>query len=620
MGGFGAILALPLHRLFWTGREFEVPCRSSHLLPSSCVPPETSGLPMSHHSLCLAIFLAAFSTTFLNAADRRPEPPPLPEAGVQDENAGPPLHPRIDSLIENSRHDFSKIAAPICSDAEFFRRVSLDLIGTVPSAAESRDFLADKTPSAAKRAALVDQLLASPRHARRLQYIVDEMVMERRGGSNVPDAEWRNWLRRSIRENRRWDAIVEEILAADGAEAEKRPAAKFYLDRNFDVDLVTRDVGRIFLGVDLECAQCHDHPSIDGYLQRHYYGISAFLKRSYVFTDPKSKKKMLGEKAEGDVKFTSVFTSVEGMTNPRLLDLPQISDPDGTEKAYVAKPASKVRGVPKYSRRLQLPLSMISDENVDFRRNIVNRLWAVMMGRGLVEPLDVRHADNPPTHPEVLTLLADEFLKHDYDVRWLLRELALSKTYQRGRTGGELSGEVAESYATTRLKALSPEQLAWSVMDVTGVAAQTLEAKKAELLKKDAKTGESKVADPIWREETLHDALKANVDQFVVTFAGQGGQKTGFDSSADQALFLLNGSLVQKWLVPANGNLTDRLRKLDDPATFAEELYMSILNRPPAEDEVAAVTGYLKKVLDRDSAAQELAWALMTSAEFRFNH
>jgi hypothetical protein len=573
-------------------------------------------------SLCFAFLVAGFLTTtaILRANDARPAPPPLPQARAPEKPAGPPLHPQIDQLIEAATPDFQKIAEPICSDAEFIRRVHLDLAGSIPTAEETRAFLADPTPADQKRAALVDSLLADPRHARRMQYVLDEMIMERRVGANVPDAEWRNWLRKSIRENRRWDTIVEEILAADGAEAAKRPAAKFYLDRNFDVDLLTRDVGRIFLGVDLECAQCHDHPTIDGYLQRHYYGISAFLKRSYLFTDPKSKKKMLGEKAEGDVKFTSVFTSVEGMTNPRLLDLPQIPDPDGTEKVYVVKPASKARGVPKYSRRLQLPRTMISDENVDFRRNIVNRLWAVMMGRGLVEPLDVRHADNPATHPELLALLADEFLRHDYDVRWLLGELALTKAYQRRRATAESDSESANSYAAAHLKALSAEQLAWSVMDVTGVSSQTLAAKKAELLKKDAKTGEAKVADPLWQEEALHDALKANVDIFVTTFAGQGGQKTGFDSNANQALFLLNGALVQKWLVPANGNLTDRLRKLDDPAAFAEELYMSVLNRPPDEDEAAAVTAYLKQVSDRDSATQELAWALMTSAEFRFNH
>ena len=573
---------------------------------------------MSPRLLFLFALLPACFEVSLRAEEPRTNPPPLPEERAARPET-PPLHPRIDELIESATANFAKIAAPSCSDEEFLRRVTLDLTGTVPPPEVTRAFLADQTRTEEKRADLVDRLLDSPRHARRMQYVFDEMIMERRTGANVPDAEWRNWLRKSIRENRRWDSIVSDILGADGADEASRAAAKFYLDRNFDVDQVTRDVGRIFLGVDLECAQCHDHPNIDGYLQRHYYGISAFLKRSYLFTDPTSKKKMLGEKAEGDVKFTSVFTSVEGMTNPRLLDLPQIPDPDGVEKAYLVKPESKKRGVPKYSRRLQLRKSMISDENVDFRRNIVNRLWAAMMGRGLVEPLDVRHADNPPTHPKVLDLVADEFRAQNYDVRWLLCELALTKTYQRRRPT-IAPDESGITYATSHLKALSPEQLAWSVMDVTGESVRVLAIKKAELIKKDPKGGEAKAADPLWQEETLHDALKADVDRFVATFAGQGGQKTGFDSTADQALFLLNGTLIEKWLTPANGNLTDRLQKLEAPAEFAEELYISVLGRTPDDVEITAVSSYLDEVGDRKASAQELSWALITSAEFRFNH
>ena len=242
-----------------------------------------------------------------------------------------------------------------------------------------------------------------------------------------------------------------------------------------------------------------------------------------------------------------------------------------------------------------------------------------MMGRGLVEPLDVRHADNPPTHPKVLDLIADEFRSQNYDVRWLLRELALAKTYQRRRETS-VSDETGITYATSHLKALSPEQLAWSVMDVTGESARVLAIKKAELLKKDPKGGDAKTADPLWREEALHDALKADVDRFVATFAGQGGQKTGFDSTADQALFLLNGTLIEKWLTPANGNLTDRLQKLEAPAEFAEELYISVLGRAPDSEEIAAISSYLDEVGDRTAAAQELSWALITSAEFRFNH
>jgi len=563
-------------------------------------------------------FLVVSIACAVAAADD-PPPPPLPEDATASP-ASPTLHARLDTLISTASPGFADRAADLCPDAEFVRRVYLDLAGTIPSAAVTRDFLADSTSIAQKREQLIDRLLASPQHARRMQYVFDEMLMERRAGTTVPVAEWQNWLRQAFLDNKPWNELVQEVLEADGVDKEKRPAAKFYLDRNLDVDLLTRDIGRVFLGVDLECAQCHDHPSIDGYLQRHYYGITAFLKRSYLFTDPKSKQKVLGEKAEGDVKFTSVFTQEEGATPPRLLDLPAIVDPEGTEKQYEVKPDGKNRGVPKYSRRLQLAGAMISADNIDFRRNIVNRLWAVMMGRGLVEPLDLRHSDNPPTHPQVLDLLADEFLSHNYDVRWLLRELALSETYQRGSRPQTNSDAASTDYSSALLKSLSPEQLAWSVMESSGVTTQTLAAQQAALLKSDVKNGPKKKDDPLWQEETLHKTLKPHVDEFALQFAHQGGQKTGLESTANQALFLINGSLVQGWLTPANGNLTDRLRKLDDNVAVAEELYVSLLNRIPTGDEVADVTAYLEAVSERDPAIQEIVWAVLASAEFRFNH
>lgn len=549
-------------------------------------------------------------------AAERPDPPPLPES--KPVIAGPPLHAELDRLISAAADNFQDRAASRSSDAEFIRRIYLDLVGSVPSKQQTREFLEDSSND--KRERLIDRLLASPQHARRLQYVFDEMLMERRAGATVSDAEWREWLRQAFLDNRPWDELVLDLLSADGVDKEKRPAAKFYLDRNFDVELVTRDVGRVFLGVDLECAQCHDHPIIDGYLQRHYYGIQAFLKRSYVFTDPKSKLKVLGEKAEGNVTFTSVFTQEEDKTDPRLLDLPAIADPDGTEKQYEVKPDKNNRGIPKYSRRLQLARTMVTADNIDFRRNIVNRLWAIMMGRGLVEPLDVRHADNPPSHPEVLNLLADEFMRHDYDVRWLLRELALSETYQRSSQASVAPTSATPDYSTALLKPLSPEQLAWSLMRITGVTSSAMSGPEAELLKADPKNGPAKKDDPQWREAALYKATKAHVDQFVLQFAHQGGQKTGFESTANQALFLINGPLVQSWLNPAGGNLTDRVRKLDDHVAAAEDIYISVLNRKPSEDEAAEIADYLTVVSDRDAAVREIVWAMLASAEFRFNH
>ena len=607
---------------------------------------DVCSLRCSVTALCVVVALAGEVAAFADAPGR-PDVPPLPEPATVKQQDLPLLHPQIDALVDASLAASGVSAAEPASDGEFVRRIYLDLIGRVPGVDETREFLVDAAANTDARTQLIDRLLASPEHVRRMQYVLDEMIMERRGGANVPDAEWKAWLRQSVADNRSWSWIANEILSADGAETEKRPPAKFYLDRDFASEVVTRDVGRVFLGVDLECAQCHDHPNIETYLQRHYYGINAFLSRSYVFTDAKSKKKMLGEKAEGEVKFTSVFTSEEGGTAPRLLDLPPIADPEGTAGEYVAKPDKTTRGVPKYSRRQQLAEQMTAPENLDFRRNIANRIWALMAGRGLVEPLDVRHAGNPAAHPELLSLLAERLRDSGDDLRWLMREIALSNAYQRSSSPIEVEAsdaadaqvvqasldEAAETsdegssepaavadFQAARIKPLSPEQLAWSVMQVLGVTDRTLAAKQAELAKKDGDAGAKKADDPVWQEQMLGEALKSNVDQFAAQFAGQGGQKTGFDATANQALFLINGSLVQGWLEPISGSLTERLLKIEDNGQLADELFLCVLGRQPNAEEAAEFQSVLGGADDRTQAVKDLIWALLASAEFRFNH
>ena len=148
----------------------------------------------------------------------------------------------------------------------------------IPTSAEARAFLDD--PSAYKRQKLIDRLLAGPEYARRMQEVFDAMLMERRDDTYVPAPEWQGFLRRAFADNLPYDQLVTEILSADGTDPTTRGAAKFYLDRLADPNLLTRDVGRMFLGRDFQCAQCHDHPLIDDYKQAHYYGIFAFLNRT----------------------------------------------------------------------------------------------------------------------------------------------------------------------------------------------------------------------------------------------------------------------------------------------------------------------------------------------------
>ena len=515
---------------------------------------------------------------------------------------------------------FEKTASAPADDATFLRRVTLDLTGTIPTSDEVRVFLADE--STEKRTQLIDRLLASPEHARRMQYVFDTMLMERRPDKHVPAVEWRNYLRTSFLNNKPWDVLVREILSVDGTDKKTRPAVKFLLDRELKSELVTRDLGRLFLGRDLECAQCHNHPNVDDYLQRHYHGLSAFLNRSYLFKDPKTKKTSIGEKAEGLVSFTSVFTQEEGKTAPRMLDLPEIVDPKDAKADYKVKPAKNVRSVPVYSRRLQLANAMTHPTNIAFRQNIANRLWAMMMGRGFVEPLDMWHADNPPSHPKLLDLLTKELQKNGYNMRLILRELALSKTYQRSSqisAGAEIAKEI--DFGVGQLKPLSPEQLAWSMMQATGLTVKTLKSLKAKQVKADPKNGAKKTEDALWQEEALHAALNKNVTAFITTFGFVGAQSSRFDASADQSLFLRNGPLVQSWLVPSGDNLTARLKKLKTSSEIAEELYLSVFSRLPEKKETENVTAYLKdNQKQSQQALQQLVWAALSSDEFRFNH
>ncbi|QDU07979.1 DUF1549 domain-containing protein [Gimesia aquarii] len=531
-----------------------------------------------------------------------------------------PLHQQIDSLVGVGNEQFEKNASKPADDATFLRRVTLDLTGTIPSVDEVRAFLNDQSTD--KRTQLVDRLLASPEHARRLQYFFDTMMMERRRDKYIPAAQWRNYLRTSFSENKPWDVLVHEILSADGTDEKTRPAAKFLLDRELKAEEVTRDLGRVFLGRDLQCAQCHDHPNVNDYLQRHYHGLNAFLNRSYLFKDPKTKKASIGEKAEGLVSFTSVFTKEEGKTAPRMLDLPEIADPPMPKDPYKVKPAKNVRSVPVYSRRLQLANAMTNPTNVAFQQNIVNRLWAMMMGRGLVEPLDMWHADNPPSNPKLLNLLTESLRKNKYNIRLMLREMALTKTYQRSSHVAK-DAKIPEetSFSVALLKPLSPEQLAWSMMQATGLTEKTLHSLKAKQSKADAKKGQKKTEDPQWQEEALHDALSRNVTAFVTTFGIVGAQTSQFDASANQALFLRNGLLLQSWLVPSKNNLTARLKKLKTSDQIAEELYLSVFSRHPNKIEKAQVAAYLNETqAQSNQSLQQLVWAALASDEFRFNH
>jgi hypothetical protein len=338
----------------------------------------------------------------------------------------PPLHERIDQLVEASAIG---PVAPTCSDADFVRRIYLDLTGVIPTPEETRAFLADQ--SADKRAKLIDALLASPAFNRHMAMTLDVMLIERRPDKTALLKPWLEYLLTSLSANKPLDQLYREMLAADGSDA-LRPAARFTLNREAEPNLMTRDIGRLAFGMDLQCAQCHDHPLIDDYYQADYYGLFAFVQRTSLFNDAKKKEMLLGEKADGEASFKSVFTgnAADGV-RPQLPKgaVLYVEPTFAKGEEYTSVPAKDVRGIPKFSRRAALA-GMIA-ESIEFRRNLANRLWAHMFGRGIVHPVDFHHADNPPAHPELLTLLATELKAGGFNLRTMLRELALTRAYQR---------------------------------------------------------------------------------------------------------------------------------------------------------------------------------------------
>jgi hypothetical protein len=536
-----------------------------------------------------------------------------------------PLHAQIDQFIDQRLAELKITPAARSSDAEFVRRVFLDLNGVIPTADEARTFIEDSSPD--KRSRLIEDLLARPDYALHMARVFDVMFTERRVPTiksyDVPATEWRQYLAESFAENKPWDQLVRELLGSDGVDAKPTAAVKFYLVRDVEPHQLTRDVGRLFLGVDLQCAQCHDDPRFGEYLQADYFGIHAFVQRLKLFPlTPRGAA--VAELAEGKSTFTSVFTAKSGETNPRLPGGEMLADPTidkGME--YVVRPAPKQRGVPTYSRRLKLAQELPQTRTRGFARNLANRLWALMFGRGLVHPLDLHHAGNPASHPELLDRLEAWVVEHHFDIKAVLQEMALSQAYQRSSVLPEGVEKLPEdSFAVTLLRGLTAEQLQWSWLQATGRIEAHYAKLEAAAKKQPVKTTES---TPAWRiRQTGNEALERQTASLLETFAGLAGSTDGsFQPTVDQALYLRNSVKLLPLLKDEPGTLLAKWAEMADAGAVADEVYLAVLARQPTAEEAALVA---ELIADKNTPAQRreplqaLQWGLLLSAEFRLNH
>jgi hypothetical protein len=547
-------------------------------------------------------------------------------ATAGDSFSAEPLYARLDKLIEAKAADVE--IAPPADDAEFLRRVYLDLAGRIPTVAEATAFLSDKSDD--RRNVLIENLLSGPDYPRRMQELFHVMLMERRGDND----DWLKFLRVCFEQNKPWHVMARAILNPDADDEELRGAAFFVTQRlvkegamaPVDVPGLTRDVGRLLAGVDLQCAQCHNHLTIPHYYQKDFQGLHMIFENVQTRRDvkfPAVSEKVMQAKKE----FKSVFEQVALQTGPVVPGRGEVEIPSfkkGEEFAVAADPKTRKPGIPKFSPLNELSTGLASKDNDVFTKNIVNRLWFVMMGRGLVEPLDLQHASNPPTHPELLNMLASEFVAHDFDIRWFLSELAKSKTYQRSSVLPDELEPPRESYAVAIEKRVSAEQLYWSV----GIATGRFEAVRRSIRKGlvDAKKPEEEIK--AIGEATLEelvaksDELKTALTDFQKNFGnGPKEPEVEFALSVKGALYLMHEAKIQKCLESGSATLIEDLLKKENDQAAIDHLFLRLLTRKPTDEERKQLKSYLKKNKDRRSEAlANVAWAMLTSTEFVVNH
>ncbi|GIX03370.1 MAG: hypothetical protein KatS3mg113_0376 [Planctomycetaceae bacterium] len=365
-------------------------------------------------------FILFALTTSVGDAFVHAQEPDAASKGVDD------LAARIDLLLAEVQ---VYPASGLCNDVEYLRRLSLDLRGIIPTAEEVRAFLDDRNEN--KRVTWAERWLNSVDFDLHWAEVLDVILMERRPDQHVSRADWIHYLQQACFDGKTWADLSREIFTADGTDPATRPAAKFWLERQAEPHLLTRDLGRIFFGMDLACAQCHDHPLIEHYTQTDYYGLFAFVNRLVLFNDEANKRMILAERAEGDADFKSVFTGDASRTRPRLPGSHEFEEPHfrlGEE--YQVEPAEKIRPIPRHPRRTLL-VAATDGSHSAFNRNIANRIWAVLFGRGLVHPVDLHHPHNPPVHPGVLDAVTQYLVEQQFDHRALISLLVRTQAYQR---------------------------------------------------------------------------------------------------------------------------------------------------------------------------------------------
>lgn len=501
-----------------------------------------------------------------------------------------PVRNYIDTLVIEKLKDLRIEPSKLADDSTFIRRAYLDAAGILPTAEEVEQFLADKSPD--KRAKLIDRLLERDEYADYWAYKYSDLLLVS-SRKLPPPAMWSfyNWIHDSVKQNKPWDQFAREIFTGTGSTRQNGALNYFIIHK--DVIDITETTTQAFLGQRLTCARCHNHP-LEKWTQKQYYQLANLFARVGVKNGTTLGDNVIFAKAAGDINHPRLLRPLA----PAPLDGQAISLEDASD------------------RRLAFAAWLTSPKNDLFTRNIVNRIFGNIMGRGLVDPIDDVRATNPASNEELFQALSKDFVAHGYDVKHLIRTIMNSSVYQLSSEANGTNKDDRIFYSKYIIKRLPAEALLDSISQVLGVP----------------------TAFPGYpagtRAMQLPDVRVDN--QFLSVFGRpirnicDAGERSS-DPTITQALHVINGDTINKKLSDPSGYVALVLKLGLSDSKIIDHMMISALSRYPTESERTAMLAKLAEARNvrgtpefvkeaRQQALEDMVWAMLTGKEFMFNH
>lgn len=490
-------------------------------------------------------------------------------------------HNYIDELVHRKLHRLRIIPSDVCDDATFLRRVSIDITGRLPEPEAARAFIADPSPD--KRARLIDELLETREFTEMWVMKWAELLQIRTNPVNQVSYKstllYYNWLRDRIAANVPFNQIVRELLASTGGTF-TNPATNYYqIER--DTLKVAENAAQVFLGMRLQCAQCHNHP-FDRWTMDDYYGFAAFFAQ-------------IGRKQAEDPRETVVFDNEGGEVNHLVTKSP-------VKPKFLGGPVADVRNG---GRRQALVEWLGSPDNAWFANNLANIIWSHFFGIGIVEPVDDVRVSNPPSNGELLEALGRTLVTYNYDFKQLVRDICNSRTYQASSQVNESNANDTRNFSHSLVRRQRAEVLLDTISQVTETR------NKFRGLPEGARAVQ--IAD-------------GNVTNYFLRTFGRAERTTvcscevRMDPNLGQALHLLNGDVTQNRIT--GGGVVKRLLDAGkSPSEVIDELYMRCFTREPLPSERERILAAVDAAPEETRAIlEDVFWAILNSKEFMFNH